>query len=104
MASALVKPSTSDVVQSVSQTKGAIGYIGSYFLDKSVKAINLSFDTGRTYVQPSVENMKSKAYLLTRSLYCYYVIDRPNSSLNDRFCNFILGTFGIKYAYSAQLK
>lgn len=40
-------PATGAIVQSVSQTKGAIGYIGLAYLDKSTKAIKVSFDQGK---------------------------------------------------------
>ena len=71
--SALLMPATGAIIQSVSQTKGAIGYVGLAYVDKSVKALKVSYDKGKTYVTPSVENAKNKSYPITRPLYIYYL-------------------------------
>lgn len=70
--SALLMAATGAVVQSVSQTKGAIGYVGLAYVEKEVKALKVSYDKGKTYVAPNVENAKSKKYPITRPLYYYY--------------------------------
>ncbi len=66
-------PATGAIIQSVSQTKGAIGYVGLAYLNKDVKAIHVSYDKGKTYVEPSVVNAKNKTYPVVRPLYYYYV-------------------------------
>jgi phosphate transport system substrate-binding protein len=71
--SALLMPATGAIIQSVSQTKGAIGYVGLAYVDKSVKALKVSYDKGKTYVSPSIENAKNKSYPITRPLYIYYL-------------------------------
>ena len=71
--SALLMAATGAVVQSVSQTKGAIGYVGLAYLEKDVKALKVSYDKGKTFVTPSVETAKNKTYPITRPLYYYYV-------------------------------
>ena len=71
--SALLMPATGAIVQSVSQTKGAIGYIGLAYVEPTVKAIKVSYDKGATYVSPSVENAMNKTYPITRPLYYYYL-------------------------------
>lgn len=71
-ASALMMAATGAVVQSVSQTKGAIGYVGIAYIEKGVKALKVSYDKGKTFVAPTVENAKSKKYPVTRPLYYYY--------------------------------
>jgi phosphate transport system substrate-binding protein len=71
--SALLMPATGAIVQSVKQTKGAIGYVGLAYLETGIKAINVSYDAGKTYVTPSVENAKNKSYPVTRPLYYYYL-------------------------------
>ena len=68
----LSMPATGAIIQSVSQTKGAIGYVGLAYLDKSVKALKVSYDKGKSYVAPSMETAKSKAYPIVRPLYYYY--------------------------------
>jgi phosphate transport system substrate-binding protein len=70
---ALLMPATGAIVQSVSQTTGAIGYIGLAYINKDVKAIKVSYDHGKTYVAPSVETAKNKTYPITRPLYYYYL-------------------------------
>jgi phosphate transport system substrate-binding protein len=69
---ALLMPATGAIVQSVSQTAGAIGYVGLAYVDKSVKALKVSYDQGKTYVAPSVETAKNKTYPITRPLFFYY--------------------------------
>jgi phosphate transport system substrate-binding protein len=71
--SALMLPATGALVQSIGQTKGAIGYIGLAYLEKSVKGLKVSYDKGKTYVAPSVENAKNKSYPITRPLYYYFL-------------------------------
>lgn len=71
--SALLMPATGAIVQSVSQTKGAIGYVGLAYIEKSVKALQVSYDKGKTFVAPGVETAKNKTYPITRPLYYYYL-------------------------------
>ena len=70
---ALLMPATGAIVQSVSQTKGAIGYVGLAYIEKTVKPIKVSYDKGKTFVAPSVESAKNKTYPITRPLYVYYL-------------------------------
>jgi phosphate transport system substrate-binding protein len=70
--SALLMPATGAIIQSVSQTAGAIGYVGLAYVDKSAKALKVSYDQGKTYVSPSVETAKNKTYPITRPLFYYY--------------------------------
>lgn len=67
-------PATGSVVQSISQTKGAIGYVGLAYLNKNVKAVHISYDKGKTYTKPSVANAKNKSYPVVRPLYFYYEV------------------------------
>jgi len=69
---ALLMPATGAIIQSVSQTAGAIGYVGLAYVDKSVKSIQVSYDGGKTYIAPSVETAKNKTYPITRPLFYYY--------------------------------
>jgi phosphate transport system substrate-binding protein len=92
--SALLMPATGAIVQSVSQTKGAIGYVGLAYLEKSVKAVNVSYDKGKTFITPNVENAKSKKYPITRPLYYYYL--NTTEKLIKPFISFILSSEGQK--------
>jgi len=91
---ALLMPATGAIVQSVSQTKGAIGYVGLAYIDKAVKALNVSYDKGKTYVQPSVATAMDKTYPITRPLY-YYFLTKIEKTVSP-FVNYILSPEGQK--------
>ena len=60
------------MIQSVSQTKGAIGYVGLAYVSPRVKTLAVSYDNGMHYAHPSVENATNKTYPIVRPLYYYY--------------------------------
>lgn len=91
MPSILSMPATGAIIQSVSQTKGAIGYVGLAYINKSVKAIHISYD-GKTFVEPSFENAKNKTYPVVRPLYFYYV--KGTESKVKSFTDYILSAEG----------
>jgi len=91
--SILSMPATGAIIQSVSQTKGAIGYVGLAYINKSVKAIRVSFN-GKTFVVPSMVNAINKSYPIVRPLYFYY--DKKNEPKIIPFVNFILSGQGQK--------
>ncbi len=93
-ASALNMPATGAIIQSVSQTKGAIGYVGLAYLNKEVKDIAVSYDKGKTYVMASMENAKNKSYPIVRPLYYYYPTSKEAAIKS--FLNFILSPEGQK--------
>jgi phosphate transport system substrate-binding protein len=90
--SALLMPATGAIVQSVSQTKGAIGYVGLAYLEKTVKPLDISYDKGKTYFAPNVENAKSRKYPVTRPLYYYYLATTEKAV--SPFVKFILSAEG----------
>ena len=65
-------PATGAIIQSISQTKGAIGYVGLAYVNNEVKALQVSYD-GTSFVEPSVANAKNKTYPIVRPLFYYYV-------------------------------
>lgn len=89
---ALMMPATGAIVQSVSQTKGAIGYVGLAYLESNVKAINVSYDNGKTFVTPSIDNARNKSYPITRPLFYYYLLSQEN--IVKPFIDYILATKG----------
>jgi len=93
MSSILSMPATGAIIQSVSQTKGAIGYVGLAYINKSVKAIHVSFN-GKTFVAPSLVNAVNKTYPIVRPLYFYY--DKKNEPAIKPLVNFILSRQGQK--------
>jgi phosphate transport system substrate-binding protein len=92
--SALLMPATGAIVQSVSQTKGAIGYVGLAYVDQAVKSLKVSYDKGKTFVVPSVASAMDKTYPITRPLYYYYLtsVDKKVSP----YVNYILSPEGQK--------
>ena len=85
-------PATGSIVQSVSQTKGAIGYVGLAYLNKNVKAVHISYDAGKTYTEPSVVNAKNKSYPVVRPLYFYYEV--KSEAKVKPFINYVLSKEG----------
>jgi phosphate transport system substrate-binding protein len=89
---ALLMPATGAIVQSVSQTKGAIGYIGLAYESKEVSTINVSYDQGKTYVTPSVSAAQDKTYPIARPLFFYF--DKQKDASVRPFLDFALSPEG----------
>jgi phosphate transport system substrate-binding protein len=85
-------PATGAIVQSVGQTKGAIGYIGLAYMNGDIKALEVSYDEGRSFVGPSVESAKDGTYPVVRALYYYYVTS--GESLVRPFIDYVLSEAG----------
>ena len=92
--SVMLMPATGAIVQSISQTKGAIGYVGLAYLESDIKALKVSYDKGTTYVAPTVENAMNKTYPISRPLYYYYLTGIEKSV--KPFVDFILSAEGQK--------
>lgn len=95
--SILSMPATGAIVQSVSQTKGAIAYIGLAYVEQRVKAIDISFD-GKKYIAPNEETALNKTYPVIRPLFFYY--DKKNEAKNAPFINFIMSAEGQKIVHN----
>lgn len=91
-ATVLNMPATGAIVQSVSQTKGAIGYVGLAYLEKEVKALKVSTNKGKTFVAPSMTSAKDKTYPVVRPLYYYY--ETKKEAKVKSFVDFILSAEG----------
>lgn len=87
-------PATGAIVQSVSQTKGAIGYIGLAYLTKGVQAVNVSYDEGKNFIEPSAVNAKNETYPIVRPLYYYYEIKKEKDL--KPFIDYVLSAEGQK--------
>jgi phosphate transport system substrate-binding protein len=90
----LSMPATGAIVQSVSQTKGAIGYVGLAYLNKTIKALPVSFD-GKTFVKPSIATAKDKSYPISRPL--YYIYAGSSEAKVKAFVDFVLSKEGQKH-------
>lgn len=91
-ASALLMPATGAVIQSVSQTLGAIGYVGLAYIEPGVKALSISYDHGNTYIEPSLASSMEDQYPICRLLYFYYPLTSENRV--KPFIDFILSRDG----------
>ena len=57
MAGSLSMPATGAIIQSVSQTRGAIGYVGLAYVSHRIKTLAISYD-GQHFAEPSLENAR----------------------------------------------
>ena len=87
-------PATGAIMQSVSQTKGAIGYVGIAYMDKSVKDVAVSYDKGKTFVEANVANAKNKTYPIVRPLFYYYPSTKEKAV--KPFIDYVLSDAGQK--------
>lgn len=92
MSGILSMPATGAIIQSVSQTRGAIGYVGLAYLNQEVKPVHVSYDAGRSYVEPSPANAKNKTYPVVRPLFYYY--ETTNASAVKPFIDYVLSPEG----------
>lgn len=81
----LSMPATGSIIQSVSQTEGAIGYVGLAYAKEGsgVKTVAVSYD-GKNFVKPSVAAAKDKTYPISRPLYFFY-----DASVESKIKNFV---------------
>ena len=91
MAGSLSMPATGAVIQSVSQTKGAIGYVGLAYVSPRVKTLAVSYNGG-PYVTPTAENAINRTYPIIRPLFYYYNV--RNKQQVTPLMNFILSPKG----------
>lgn len=92
MSGILSMPATGAIIQSVRQTKGAIGYIGLAYLNPYVKPLSVSYDGGAHYALPSVETAADGSYPIVRPLYYYY--DPSKESVVEPFVSYVLSETG----------
>ena len=92
MSSILSMPATGAIIQSVKQTKGAIGYIGLAYLNQYVKPLAVSYDGGEHYAEPSVETAADGSYPIVRPLYYYY--DAADEQAVADFISYALSPVG----------
>ncbi|OYX82002.1 MAG: phosphate ABC transporter substrate-binding protein [Flavobacteriales bacterium 32-34-25] len=87
-------PATGAIVQAVGQTKGAIGYIGLAYETKEVKQLAVSYDQGKTFVEPSIASAKDKSYPISRPL--FYMYDKTNAAKVKSIVDYALSVEGQK--------
>ncbi len=93
-ATALMLPSSQAIADEVAQNPGAIGYFGMGYISNRDKALAIALDADSAYVQPTIENVVSKAYPISRPL--LMVTRGEPQGLVDRFLEFVLSEAGQK--------
>ena len=88
----LSMPATGAIIQSVGQTKGAIGYVGLAYLNKEVKALHISYDGGKTAIEPTMANATNRSYPIVRPLFYYYDVTTEGSV--KPFIDYVLSAEG----------
>ncbi len=91
---ALLAPATGAIVQSVSQTEGAIGYIGMAYMTRGVSAVPVARDAASKPVEATIETAGSGDYPIARELY-FYTNGKPKGE-TKAFIDFILSPEGRK--------
>ncbi|MDR1408177.1 MAG: PstS family phosphate ABC transporter substrate-binding protein [Tannerella sp.] len=89
-------PATGAIIQSVGQTRGAVGYVGLAYLNKGVKAVRISCDGGKSFVEPSVATAKDGTYPVVRPLLYYYTTQSEDKA--KAFIDYVLSDAGQKIA------
>lgn len=93
MAGVLSMPATGAIIQSVSQTEGAIGYVGMAYVNSHVKALSVAYDN-KHFVYPSMETGRKRQYPIIRELYYYYTADKEKTV--KPFIDYLLSSEGQK--------
>lgn len=86
----LEKNSNGAVKQTITQTPGAIGYVGLGFIDNMVKAARIN--TNGTAIEPTVDNVLGGTYPLSRSL--YLLTSGQPTGLAKEYIDYILSPDG----------
>lgn len=91
MAGILSMPATGAIIQSVTQTPGAIGYVGMAYVNRHVKAVKVSYDN-KYFIYPNMETGRKRLYPIIRELYYYYTADKEK--VVRPFINYLLSNAG----------
>lgn len=94
LAGIMSMPANGAIIQSVSQTKASIAYVGLAYLNANVKALSVSFDNGKQFAAPTKENAKNKSYPIVRPLFYYYTT--ASAQMVKPYIDFILSPEGQK--------
>lgn len=92
--SSLLMPSSQAIFDEIYQNPNALGYVGMGFINDNVKALSISNWDSSIFVYPSLENVKSGMYPISRPLYLY-INGEPKNMVKD-FIEFALSERGQK--------
>ncbi len=89
---AMLQPATSQIVATVAQDTGGIGYVGLGYVTDQVKALKLKKDDSSPAVAPNVADVLNKTYPLARPLF-EYTAGRPSGAAKV-WLDWVLSTKG----------
>lgn len=87
-AGALLLSSSQAIADEVANNTGAIGYYGMGYISPKQKPVSVAKDAKSAYVAPTVENVISGAYPISRPLYLYS--NAEPKDLVKKFVEFVL--------------
>ncbi|MBC7334618.1 MAG: phosphate ABC transporter substrate-binding protein [Actinobacteria bacterium] len=90
---ALRLQSNADVVNQVSTTENAIGYIGLGYIDESVKVLKIRKNDSTEGVLASVSSVKDGSYPISRGLYIY-ASSKNLSEIAKAYLDFVMSEEG----------
>ncbi len=91
-ADALLLPSSQAIADEIKQNTGAIGYYGMGYISKDQKALHVSKDAASEAIAPTVENVISGHYPISRPLFMA-TNGEPSGKAKD-FMDFVLSDEG----------
>ncbi len=91
---AMLMPSTSAIIQSVSQDEGAIGYVGLAYASEAGNRIKVLIvkDGDKPAIKPSIKAVQAGDYAIARPLY-FYTNGEP-SGIVKQFIDYVLSDEG----------
>jgi phosphate transport system substrate-binding protein len=90
--SALLLPSSQAIADEVSQNPSAIGYYGMGYISDKQKPVAIAMDSKSGYVSPTIENVVSGKYPISRPLFVY--TNGQPQGLVEKFIKFCLSPLG----------
>lgn len=89
---ALLLPSSQAIADEILQNPSAIGYYGMGYISKNQKAISVAQDKSSPYIYPSIEDVISGDYPISRPLFMYTKGDSKEAV--QKFMDYILSKEG----------
>ena len=91
---ALLMPSSQAIVDEIYQNPNAIGYAGIGFISNQTKPISISAKSSVEFIEPTIENVMTRKYPISRPLYLY-TNGNPKGLVKD-FIDYALSDEGQK--------
>lgn len=89
---ALLMPSSQAIADEVANNDNAIGYYGMGYISPKQKVVAVALDAKSPFIEPSLVNVKSKAYPISRPMY-FYTKGQPQGLIKE-FIDFALSAEG----------